>query len=298
MRDRQPNVASRTDQKLGLVEEAGFFDGGLFGVSYKPTERTAGAVVICPAILSEYDHTYSIDVSLARALAARGIAVHRFHYRGSGHSDGEPSEMTFETMLQDAQTATARFSAEVGVEEPVLLGVRFGSLVAAALADADAGGGSPLVLWEPALSARTYFREAWRADMMFQINEGAKPATRDAFPALLERDKQVDVLGYPICKALYDSALERTLVGEAGERERRVLILRGGPPGSARVNLDQAVEELRGRGCDVDVEVLDDVLILWFQGPEMRRNARPQVAALIARTVDWVERLAAKEAIA
>jgi hypothetical protein len=76
--------------------------------------------------------------------------------------------------------------------------VRFGSLVAAAVA--NAAGGSPLVLWDPALNGRAYFREAWRADMMFQINEGAKPATRDAFPALLERDNQVDVLGYPIGK--------------------------------------------------------------------------------------------------
>ncbi len=279
------NVAKRTDEKLGLIEEAGFFDGGLFGVSYKPTAPTVGALVICPAILSEYDHTYSIDVSLARELATRGVAVHRFHYRGSGHSDGEPAEMTFETMLEDARAATARFSSEVGVEEPMILGVRFGALVAAAVADI-----SPLVLWEPALNGRSYFREAWRADMMFQINEGSKPATRDAFPALLERDKQVDVLGYPICKGLYDSSLERTLLGEAGDRGRRILILRGGPPGSTRANLDEAVQELRSRGCEVDVEVLDDALVLWFQGPEMRRNAKPHVAELIARTADWVER--------
>lgn len=288
MRNVEANVARRVDERLGIVEEAGFSEGGLFGVSYQPTASTVGAVVICPAILSEYDHTYSIDVSLARALATRGIAVHRFHYRGSGHSDGEPSEMTFETMLEDALRATERFSRQVGVEEPAILGVRFGSLVAAAVA--DAGGGSPLVLWEPALSGRTYFREAWRADMMFQINEGAMPATRDAFPALLERDNQVDVLGYPIGKALYDSALDRTLVGETGERKRKILVLRGGPPASARANLDQAVEELRGRGCEVDVEVLADALILWFQGPEMRRNARPAVAELTARTVDWIER--------
>jgi pimeloyl-ACP methyl ester carboxylesterase len=296
MHDAGANVATRIDEKLGFVEEAGFFEGGLFGVSYKPTARTHGAVVICPAILSEYDHTYSIDVSLARALAARGIAVHRLHYRGSGHSDGEPSEMTFETMLQDALAATARFSAEVGVEQPLILGVRFGSLLAAAVAAAGSGG-SPLVLWDPALSGRAYFRDAWRADMMFQINEGAKPATRDAFPALLERDNQVDVLGYPICKGLYESALERTLLDETGTGARRMLILRGGPPASARPKLDEAVEELRGRGCEVDVEVLDDALILWFQGPEMRRNARPHVAELIARTVDWIERELVQDAV-
>ncbi len=295
MRDAGANVATRIDEKLGFVEQAGFFEGGLFGVSYKPNTPTHGAVVICPAILSEYDHTYSIDVSLARALAARGIAVHRLHYRGSGHSDGEPSEMTFQTMLEDALAASARFSAEVGVEQPLILGVRFGALVAAAVA--DAGGGAPLVLWEPALGGRAYFRDAWRADMMFQINEGVKPATRDAFPALLERDNQVDVLGYPICKALYDSALERSLVEEAGAGARRILVLRGGPPASARPKLDEAVEELRGRGCEVDVEVLDDALILWFQGPEMRRNARPHVAELIARTVDWVERQLVRESV-
>src|SRR4051794_5208246 len=96
-------VARRVDAERGIVEEAGFFGEGqqrVFGVTYLPKAGAEAGVVICPAVFSEYDTTYGLEVGLARALASRGIAVHRFAYRGSGHSDGEPAEMTFDTMRE------------------------------------------------------------------------------------------------------------------------------------------------------------------------------------------------------
>jgi pimeloyl-ACP methyl ester carboxylesterase len=292
MANASAQLATRVDAQLGITEEAGFHPDGLFGVTYTPAAGASTGVLICPAILSEYDHTYTIDVTLARELARRGVAVHRFHYRGTGHSDGEPAEMTFARMREDALSAGARFGAELGGREPIVLGLRFGALVAASVAGEL--GASPLVLLEAAVSARRYFREAWRADMMFQINEGGAPATtRDAFPDLLERDGEVDVLGYPVCRALFDSAVERTLQGEAAALAgRRVLIVRGGPPGSTRPDQESAAEGLRTAGCAVEVEVLAEPLVWWFQGPEMRRNARPVVADMIERIATWIAAVA------
>jgi pimeloyl-ACP methyl ester carboxylesterase len=282
--------ARRLDDRLGIVEEVGFLGDRaprLFVAAYRPARTPVGAVVLCTAVLSEYDHTYTSDVELARALAARGFLTCRFHYRGTGHSDGSPEEMTYETMREDALAVTDWVASELGAE-PLIMGLRLGGIIAAAVAQER--GSEQLVLWEPAIDGRRYFREAWRADMIYQIKEGGTPtATREAFPALLERDGFVDILGYPLCKSLYESMVERSLVGEAGTKPRRVLIVRGGPASAKRAELDGAVSELRSRGSTVDLEVLDGPIVWWFQGPEMRRNARPQVADMTSRTLDWIE---------
>lgn len=290
------DVARRVDEQLGIVEEAAFFGEGperLFGVLYTPGGRAERAVVICPAVGPESLATYSNDVALARALASCGIAAYRFHYRGTGHSDGDEGETSFETMRDDAIAAAGRLADEFE-EEPVLMGTRLGGLVAASAA-AEYGGG-PLVLWAPVLEGRRFFREAWRASKVFDIREG--PRTKEptlsedagaSFSEVLERDGKVDVLGYPISRAFYDSTVERTLLREAGHRGRRVLLVHGGADPSGEV--DRTAAELRERGCDVDLETLPDSIVWWFLGPTMRKLARPQIAQLLERTLSWLRRL-------
>ena len=274
--------AIRVDEALGITEEVGFLGESvprLFTVLYRPQGPTVGSLMICPAILSEYDHTYSTEVEFSRSLAARGVTVLRFHYAGTGHSDGEPESMTLESMIEDATRAAARLREVVPERPPIILGLRLGAFPAAATAARNPG--APLVLWDSPLEGRTYFREAWRADMMFQINEGSAPeATRDGFPVMMERDGLVDVLGYPLCRGLYESAGERSLLELIGDDPRRVLFVRGGPSSSNRPAVDQLVETLRTTGFDVDLTVVGDQIIWWFQGPDKRRWARPLMAEL------------------
>lgn len=290
MTDPVARTATRFDATLGVKEEVGFLGEDiprLFSVLYRPVGQSLGSLLICPAILSEYDHTYSTEVEFARTLAAHGVTVMRFHYAGTGHSDGDPESMTLESMVDDAARAAVRLQEVAPGGPPIFLGLRLGAFAAAAAAARNPG--ARLVLWDPPLDGRTYFREAWRADMMFQINEGSAPeATRDGFPAMMERDGLVDVLGYPLCRGLYESAGERSLPELIGGDPGRLLFVRGGPRGASRPAVDRLLETLRERGVELDLAVVGDQIIWWFQGPDKRRWARPLMAELKDLTLAWV----------
>src|SRR5207253_10522741 len=121
----------------------------------------AAGVVICSSICNDFLHNYRREVELARELAANGIAVARFHYRGLGNSDGDEAAVTFDSMVDDAREATAHLRALTGVSKVSFLGSRFGAPIAAALASGEVG--APLVLVDPTVEASKFFREAWRA---------------------------------------------------------------------------------------------------------------------------------------
>jgi hypothetical protein len=281
-------VARRTDESLGIVEEAAFFGDGLFGMLHRPVGDAFGGVVVCPSVAAESLPTYRIDVMLSRALAARGIAAFRFHYRGTGHSDGDPDEATFDTMRDDALAASARIGETAGIEVPAMLGSRFGALVAASAAAARA---NPTVLWEPALDGKQYFRQAWRATAVFEIREGATaPPTRESLADVLAREGRADVLGYPLSRALYESALPKTLLEETEGAPRPILVAYGDAPSRERADVDRAVEGLRAQGHTVDPEPFPDPFVWWFVGPERRRNQQAQVAELVERTARWTQR--------
>src|SRR4030095_10291544 len=125
-----------------------------------PAHGASAGVLICPALHSDFERAYRMDVLLSRALSAHGYAVHRFHYRGHGNSEGVASEVTFETMREDALAAAQRLRRVAKVEPRAFVGTRWGALVAASAASEH--DGAPLVLWEPTMQAARYLRAGGR----------------------------------------------------------------------------------------------------------------------------------------
>jgi alpha/beta superfamily hydrolase len=284
-------VATRTDDAAQSTERASFFGASgmrVFGVLHAPVHRASRAVVICPATSAESLTTYRHDVMLARQLAARGIAALRFHYRGTGHSDGDEEELTFESMKADALTAATQLAEQVDVAPTAFVGTRLGSIVATAAAAEH--GAAPLILWEPVLEGRRYFREAWRARAIFGIKEGT-PQAGKALADVLAAEGVVDILGYPIFPALYDTASERTLLNEAGSGGRPGLLLHGQAATARQAELDRVTAALRERGCQVEVAVLPFELVWWFIGPAKIRQVTGQVIELVEKTVTWLDGL-------
>jgi alpha/beta superfamily hydrolase len=279
-------AARRLDSGGAFTEEASFFGGGrqqIFGVEHRPAGSPTGAVVICPSIHAEFVAGYGIDVSLARALASRGIVVQRFHYRGVGHSDGDSEEITFTTMREDALMAAERLLGQAEGAPVAFVGTRFGALVAASAAADHAE--SPLALIEPTLDAARFFRDAWRAALIRDVKSGTARAPGEGLGDVLARDRTIDLLGYPISLPFYESANGRELLAEMGDG-RRILVVQLGRSSSPRADLRDASSELQRRGCRVDLELVGEEVTWWF--PPAAETEQPKRRGLVEVTAAWL----------
>jgi len=121
------------------------------GVLHLPAGRgRAPAVLMLHGFTGHKVETHRLFVRTARQLAASGLIVLRFDFRGSGDSEGEFEEMTIRGEVEDALNALAflREQRRVDTARVGLVGFSLGGCVAA-LSLPRAGEIKALVLWAP-----------------------------------------------------------------------------------------------------------------------------------------------------
>jgi alpha/beta superfamily hydrolase len=180
-------------------EEIELFGGPdlLFGCRSVPAAGATTGVLICPATFGDATINYHREARLGRWLARAGVATQRFHPRGTGKSDGQPSRISFESMVEDAQRAADLLRERSGIDRIAFLGTRVGGLVAARLArEID---DAPLALWQPVVDPRRYVDES--------VAVGAS------------------VLDTPLGRDLFESAAVNNLVETLGVRPRPILLV-------------------------------------------------------------------------
>jgi len=112
--------------------------GRLAAMLHLPEERPAAgapAALLCHGLTGHRSETKFLFVRLARRLAARGVAVLRFDFRGSGESTGTFDEMSLLTELADARCALGFLAKCEGVDASRIgvLGFSCGGAVAGRL---------------------------------------------------------------------------------------------------------------------------------------------------------------------
>src|SRR5262245_1310438 len=164
VRTEPVDLASRTDPVTSTTELAGFLgadEDRLFGVFTQPSTEASGVVLMCSSLYSEAARNYRREVILARELAARGIASLRFHYRGSGYSDGDPATLDFRSMIMDAAEALTELRERYPSAPAACLGTRLGAFVSASLARSNPS--MALLLWDPVDSPAVIFQDVLKA---------------------------------------------------------------------------------------------------------------------------------------
>jgi pimeloyl-ACP methyl ester carboxylesterase len=157
---REPEVALRRPITPAQLTMTPVTFGGCFGWLHRPagTQPETG-VVLCNPFGYEALCTYRGWRDLADRLAARGIAVLRFDYPGTGDSSGnEDDPQRMRAWLDSIEAAALWLRAETAVTRLSLCGLRFGATLAA-LAAEQMGGVDDLVLLMPVSSGRGYMRE-------------------------------------------------------------------------------------------------------------------------------------------
>jgi alpha/beta superfamily hydrolase len=280
-------VAPSPEQFLGQGpeghEEIEFFGAreAMFGCRHMPASGTATAgVVVCSPVLTDAAVNHHREVRIGRWLARAGLAAQRFQYRGTGESDGDPSRLSFSSLLDDARAAATHLREHCGVEQVGFLGTRVGALVASRVArDFE---GAPLALWQPVVDPRRYLDDCvavLTGHPLFDPNVvpgtsvpgrpgedqvAGPPEPRSATSAPLAPGLAVPpsqtgagraaaFLGSPLGRELFDPSVIDNIVDAAGVRPRPVLLVQLHRRVGLAPEYRAAIGRWQARECTVDV---------------------------------------------
>lgn len=192
---------------------------------------------------------YRQETLAARAAAAAGYPVLRYHARGCGDSAGDSASITLGTLVEDARAAAEEAKRRSGATRVIWLGVRFGAIVAAqaAVGRDDTAG---FVLWEPIAKSMDQFRGQLRGMLFSSVAGGKKPdSTVEQLFERIARDGGVDVHGYILYRELIESCRDADLAAAlAAAGEHPVQVLQVQQRGRLAPAHAQLLEALSARG--------------------------------------------------
>jgi alpha/beta superfamily hydrolase len=290
---QRTDSAIRTDPATSTTEILGFLDSGsedrLFGSFNMPAGEPKACVLFSSSLYAESARNYRREVILARDLATRGIASLRYHYRGTGYSDGDPAALAFPSMCADATVALARLRERCPGLPTGYLGTRLGALVAATVARSQAS--APAVLWDPIASPATFFQDATKArragGMIADKQRGTVSAEEDPWGSGF-----LDSLGYRLPLGLRDSLEGLSLAECLGTADRPILVVSVVPGYEPKSQAEAAAEILRTTtGSEVDLRRIEGRLSWWTSRDSWDPDEdHPATREVIAGSAEWLER--------
>ena len=273
------------------AEKAAFWQlpgdaGTLYTVLHRPVKGTPDrAVVVVPALGRERLRVYREMANMARHLAARGLAVLRFDWRGEGESSGSFRRSTLASRLDDLSGAVDLLRQRTGRDEVVLLGPKLGGTLA--LMAAPSLGADRLILWEPVTNLKSYARSLLRANLLHQNHYFGEIRNKDKeLRGRLANGEPVACFGFQLGKPLLD-ALESTdlaphIEGFSGHATLLYCAPKQVPPRPDMRKWKQALERAGAR-CDAACCVLN---FSWTSRKTWQPNLAPLNEAVQALLED------------
>jgi hypothetical protein len=193
-----------------LPEQAGYFkssDAHLYTVLHRVEYPVARVLLVGP-FASERQQSYLPWARWARYIAARGIEVLRYDYRGIGESTGIFEEMSLADWGEDVELL-ANWLKGRSPNVPLLLhGLEMGALLAGR--SFHHGSGDALLMWSPPANANQSLRSTlmrWVGlEQIFKSGDERKSASD--YIGQFERDSFVEVDGYAWPNKLWSDSFE------------------------------------------------------------------------------------------
>jgi pimeloyl-ACP methyl ester carboxylesterase len=262
----------------------------LYGVFYAPDVggRRDRVLVFCHSLGIEHMVTQRMQVLGARAAANAGFAAFRYDSRAHGDSAGDPQDITFTDLIDDACAAADHARQLSGATKVIWVGVRFGCLIAAA-AMAGRDDAAAVGLWEPLHQGADYFRASIRTMLFCEVAQGKRSgATVDDRLKRLEANGVLPVVGTylynALCRSAHDADLARSLLNWSGD----TLIAQIQRRPTLSTSNERIRAEIEQRGGKVTVGLINQEPA-WSMLPLVR----PQwtTDALLTATKEWLHGL-------
>ena len=254
------------------------------------TRPDAPVVVHVHGLGVEQITLYRQEVLAARAAAAHGFPVLRYHAGGHGDSAGSSAEVTLGSLVADARAAADEAKRRSGRARVAWLGVRMGALVAAVAGGPHSGrnDAAGFVLWEPVAKPAEFFRQQLRTLLFSQVAGGKKPdATVDQLLARLASEGSLDVLGYTLQRTLVESLADASLAAALAGEHARVCVVQIQERAKLGPGHTQLVEALAAGGTPTST-----ALVHAEPGYQLMSNPAWQSDDLTRVTMEMLDALA------
>lgn len=252
-----------------------FGDSGkqLFGAYHPPASSPRGvAVLLCPPLHGEYIQSHRAMRALARLLAEAGLPVLRFDYYGTGDSAGRSEETSLRQCYDDIATASRELMDTSGVTRVILVGLRLGGALAAAVATRIDGVRS-LVLWDPVINGANYL------DTLASRYQNFLKSRRHTTKLVTQSGQRYG--GYPVSDQLRNELKSLNLLNvDARPAERAFLVCSEGSS-----SYDELILCLRRITVDVEYELVP-VQKVWEA--KMLDSNELVPTAMLQRIVSWI----------
>jgi hypothetical protein len=203
-------VPKQTHDDGTSLERAGYLTvsgAALYTVLHEVPDPAARVLLVGP-FASERHFSYHPWVRWARYLAAKGIEVLRYDYRGVGESTGGFEQMGFDHWSEDVEVLADWLSSRSQAVPLLLHGLEVGAILAAR--GFERGLGDALLLWSPPAHANQALRSSlmrWAGlEQLFESAENRRSAAD--YIRQLEQGLSIEVAGYEWSSSLWRSSFD------------------------------------------------------------------------------------------
>ncbi len=171
--------------------------GRFFCLFAPPQNEQMNTFLFLPSFAEEMNRCRVMVAMQARMLVAQGHGCLLMDYYGTGDSEGDFSESTWEQWQEDALSA-CRWLSNQSQNRIILWGVRLGVLLAAELANQEPQLFSRLLFWQPVLDAQSFLTQFFRIRVAMLMDRGEPKETTQQMRQQLQLGNNLEIAGYTI----------------------------------------------------------------------------------------------------
>lgn len=227
-------------------------DSRIFTLLRRPRDRARGGVLLVAPFGDEMNKSRKMLTDVSAGLVARGFGTLIVDPFGTGDSDGEFADASWDRWLADIETA-ARWSAAQGMPIDRMLAVRLGCVLGAQAAQRAHLRLERTVFWQPVSHGARFLDQFLRARVVASTMEHDRKETTVELRDRLARGELIEVAGYDLSGTLAAGVagadLEPCLEPHLGSIAWTEIVrsAEAPPPEPSR----KIVERARARGVDV-----------------------------------------------
>lgn len=227
--------------------------GRLFALQLEPKARPEGCrgVLFIPAFAEEMNKSRHMFFQSARELAQQGCVALLFDLYGTGDSEGDFADATWDGWVADIATAYA-YLREAGVDEVNVVAERAGALLAADAICRHAIEVKRLILWQPVAAGDLFVNQFYRLRLAAELASDNKGASQRIKQELQELGVS-EIAGYTVARDLMEPLAERRLIAlsECFKGELHWCEVAADPERQPLPVTQRVVEQFKAAGCDV-----------------------------------------------